>query len=132
MAENGRLSEERLQLIRRFMGEEVPGDEDRPAAAAPEPVRVAAAAKPVRQSGSGLDGAARPSPERRPPPDPPRPPREMDGPAPLVPAAAGGRRMSLALSRPARSGLPYHLDLRWPLAAVVAGAVLGLLIGHSL
>jgi hypothetical protein len=106
MTKQEKLSEERLELIRRFMGE--PPQEsvadDEVAEPALEPARPAV-----------------------------RPPT-ANGKPPADPAQEPAARVATAAPRipmPVRARVLWHrLDLRWPLAVLVLGAVVGILLAR--
>ncbi len=104
-AKQEKLSDERLELIRRFMGE--PPQESVADDEVAEP-----ALEPARP-------AVRPPTANGPPADP------VKVPAPRVATAAP------RIPMPVRARVLWHrLDLRWPLAVLVLGAVVGILLAR--
>jgi hypothetical protein len=119
MAErSAKLNEERLKLIRRFMGESADEEE--------EPPGPPVAAPPLDP---------RPTPARR---RPPRPGRgrvsQAHQPASLThkraslprPRVVSAQQLATGLIRLRRS----HFAARWPLASVILGVVVGVLIAR--
>jgi hypothetical protein len=103
--ERGNLSEERLRLIRSFMGEPLaPGEA--------EPNLAAEVVEAEIEADAHLDlvDAEPPQPLR----DEPRAPRIRSGTIPRMPSVARARR-----------------DLRWPLAAVAVGVFVGVVMSHA-
>jgi hypothetical protein len=101
--ERGSLSEERLRLIRTFMGEPPAADEAEPDLA------------PEAEAEDEVDAHLELVEEEPPQPlrDEPRAPRFRYGAVPRLPSVARARH-----------------DLRWPLAAVAVGVFVGVLMSH--
>jgi hypothetical protein len=118
MAERTELSEERMELIRRFMGEPEGEDAVPPARRPAAPVDPPSEARTVEQ--------APPRPARRRPVRPfARPPR-----LPRFESPAAFREGVVRLPGLVGS-LRSRGELGWPLAAVVLGLVIGMLIARS-
>jgi len=116
VTERTELSEERMELIRRFMGEPESKDAVRRAGTAPVvPVELSSEARTVEQ--------APPRPARRRQVGPPRLPR-FEG-------AAAFRDGAVRLPGLVGS-VRNRFELGWPVAAVVLGLVIGLLIARSI
>jgi hypothetical protein len=115
MAERTKLCEERMQLIRRFMGEPEAADvrlpDEPPAPAVERPSK----AEKLEQ--------ARPTTGRRRPARSPRVPRREEAPA----------FRGVATRRPALAGsLRSRVELGWPVAAVLLGLLVGFVISRVL
>jgi hypothetical protein len=104
MAERTRLSEERLKLIRSFMGEPASEDEER----SDRPI-------PIQRPDSG-PASVRPRPSR---------PVAQGVSQPHRPSSS--HRLRVRLER----RLPRFAWLRWPLASVVLGVIVGMLIARA-
>jgi hypothetical protein len=116
MAERTKLSEERIQLIRRFMGEpeneeDVRSADERPAPAADPPAEVLA----LKQ--------VSPRPSR---------PRPIRSARTLRPEAAAAFRHGAEPLLGLVASLRARFELGWPVAAVVLGLLVGLLIARML
>jgi hypothetical protein len=141
MAEQAKLSEERLELIRRFMGEPPsepePDEPDEPEKPADEPAPPPARANPPRQTRArSTSPPAREAPQQaRARSAPPRPRARATAPelpadSVRVPAARKPAGL-LAAQTPDRARVLWHrLELKWPLLVVLIGVVLGVLIAR--
>jgi hypothetical protein len=125
MAEHPRLSEERLKLIHRFMGESAVDHEERSdppeTRNLPEPLDLPRSVQPVdpgRPSAgprSSTSSSARSSPERR--------------------RTSIPRARARAKRKPITTGLGpflrHHFRSRWPAAAIFLGVIVGVLIARA-
>jgi hypothetical protein len=116
MAEHARLSEERLKLIRRFMGE--PADEGAEQSDPPVPVQPLDSGPASARTRPSLPARARVSRARRSTPSH---------------GASVGRarvRSERKLIKGIGPLLRHRFTLRWPIAAIIMGVIVGVLIAR--